>query len=70
MPAVDHHTPDEPLATYQALNLGGDQVTHCTPRDTLQEAQSDADQVPGADAQVMRLRPSHRVAASRDAGQS
>ncbi len=69
MPAIDHHTPDEPLATYQALILWGGQVTHCPPRDTLQEAQSDADQVPGADAQVMRLRPAHRVAVSRDAGQ-
>jgi hypothetical protein len=32
------HIADEPLATYQALILRGDLVTHGPPRDSMQEA--------------------------------
>lgn len=57
------------MARYQAPILRADSVMLGPPRDSMQEAQADADQVPDADAQVMRLQPARRVAASLEAGQ-
>ena len=44
-----------PHAEYQALLLRDASLTHCPPRATLAASMEDADQHPGADAQVMRL---------------